>query len=379
MLVRPGMLRTGRRHACRGYRLRPARWERQACVRVTIPRLRAAVYWAGLMAVLHRLPRAISRLTAARGSAALLLIAALGLFANREAIGQTATARDPLVVAVNTSTIEGAPIYVAAAAPGGGGFTLVNGGVRDLASGRAQLATNAETQMLLASTMNPKIRMLLTVAEGRYRLIARKSAGIRTLADLRGKRITTVPQTSAHYYVVKLLQSAGLQESDVRFVAVDRNDMARAVARGDADGISMWEPEAQRALELLGSDATVFQNNELYREWFSLYTTTDVLADGPRRAQIVEFVRSLVAATSTVQSRTPDVMPIVARTIGQSEASVKGAWAHHAFPAALPPNMLDILIEEERWVAALQKRQPRTRDTLAAFLEPSVLRDAAHR
>jgi sulfonate transport system substrate-binding protein len=290
--------------------------------------------------------------------------------------GQSANTGKPLTVAVNTTTIEGAPIYLAAAAPGGGGFTLMNGGVRDLASDRAQLATNAETQMLLASTANPKLRMLLTVAEGRYRLIARKSAGIRTVADLRGKRITTVPQTSAHYYVVKLLRSAGLQESDVTFVTVGRNDMAAAVGRGDADAISMWEPEAQRALELLGSDATVFQNNDLYREWFSLYSTTEVLSDPAKRTQVVEFVRRLLAASEAVRTRPQEAMPIVARTIGQSEASVKGAWAHHAFPAALPANMLDILTEEERWVSGLQQRAARSRDTLAAFIDPSVLREA---
>ena len=168
-------------------------------------------------------------------------------------------------------------------APGGARFKVINGGVRDLANGRAQAATNAETQMLLASTANPKIRMLLTVAEGHYRIIGRKSAGINSLADLRGKKITTVPQTSAHYYLFRMLRSAGLQESDVTLVNVERTDMARAVARRDADAISMWEPEAQNALESLGRDASVFENIALYREWFSLYTTTDVLNDAARR------------------------------------------------------------------------------------------------
>jgi sulfonate transport system substrate-binding protein len=316
--------------------------------------------------------------SAARVSAAAVLLVGVGLLANRAAAiaGQAPTTGKSLTVAVNTSTIEGAPVYVAAAAPGGGGFTLVNGGVRDLASGRAQLATNAETQMLLASTANPKLRMLLTVAEGRYRLIARKSAGIRSLVDLRGKRITTVPQTSAHYYVVRLLQSVGLREADVTFVTVERNDMAAAVARGDADAISRWEPEAQHALDLLGSDAAVFQNTDLYREWFSLYSTTDVLADAAKRTQVVAFVRGLLAATEAVRTRPEEAMPIVARTIGQSEAAVKSAWVHHAFPAAVPANMLEILTTEERWIATLQQRAPRARNTLAAFIDPSVLRDA---
>jgi len=262
-------------------------------------------------------------------------------------------------IAVNTTTIEGAPVYVAESA--GAPFTLVNGGVRDLADGRADAATNADTQMLLASVANPKIRMLLTLAEGRYRIVARKSAGISMLADLRGKKITTVPQTSAHYYLFRMLQSAGLQESDVTLVDVERTAMARAAIRHDADAISMWEPEAQAAVEGLGSDAVVFQNNALYREWFSLYSTTEVLNDPRRRGELVELVRALLAATERVRANAADVIPIVARKVGRPESAVRAAWPHHAFPAALPPQMLDILTEEERWVAALQRRTPAAR------------------
>ena len=280
----------------------------------------------------------------------------------------------PFTVAMNTATIEGGPIYVAEAQPGAR-FRVINGGVRNLADGEAQAATNAETQMLLASTSNPRIRMLFTLAEGRYRIIARTSAGIRTLADLRGKRITTVPQTSAHYYLFKMLASAGLQESDVTFVTAGRDDMAGAVARHDADAISMWEPEAQKALEALGGDASVFENIALYREWFSLYTTTDVLNDTAKRAQLVAFVRDVLAGVDTVRARPQVAIPIIARKVNQTEAIVQRSWTHHAFPAALPPQMLDILTEEEQWIAALQKRAPRTRETLAQFIDTTVMRE----
>jgi NitT/TauT family transport system substrate-binding protein len=291
-------------------------------------------------------------------------------------LGQAPGPSDRFTIAVNTSTIEGAPVYVAEAGPAGARFKVINGGVRDLASGRAHAATNAETQMLLASTANPKIRMLLTVAEGHYRIIGRKSAGINSLADLRGKKITTVPQTSAHYYLFRMLRSAGLQESDVTLVNVERSDMAAAVARRDADAISMWEPEAQNALDSLGRDASVFENTALYREWFSLYTTTDVLSDAGRRRELVEFVRALLVATDKVRTSPQDAIPIVARKVDRTEGAVKGAWAHHAFPAALPAEMLDVLTEEDRWVAELQQRAPRTREALAAFIDTTVLRDA---
>ena len=166
--------------------------------------------------------------------------------------GQVPRRSELFTVAVNTSTIEGGPVYLAEADSRGPRFTVINGGVRNLADGTAQVATNAETQMLLASTTNPRIRMLFTLAEGHYRIIGRKSAGINSLADLRGKRITTALQTSAHYYLFRMLKSAGVEESDVTLVTVDRSDMAQAVARRDADAIAMWEPEAQKALDGLG-------------------------------------------------------------------------------------------------------------------------------
>jgi NitT/TauT family transport system substrate-binding protein len=290
--------------------------------------------------------------------------------------GQAPRPGDRFTIAVNTSTIEAAPVYVAEARSGGAGINVINGGVRNLSDRGVQAATNSETQMLLATTGNPRIRMLLTVAEGHYRIIGRRSAGIKSLRDLRGKRITTAPQTSAHYYLFKMLGSAGVQESDVTLVNIERTDMAQAIVRRDADAISMWEPEAQKALDGLGRDASVFENVPLYREWFSLYTSTDVLNDAARRRDLVTFVRALLAATDTVRNRPQDAIPIVARKIKQTEATVRSAWAHHAFPGALPARILDVLTEEDRWVAKLQQRAPRTRTELARFIDTTVLAEA---
>jgi sulfonate transport system substrate-binding protein len=283
----------------------------------------------------------------------------------------------PFTVAVNMATIESSPVFVAAEGLGAG-FKIVSGGVRNLANNGAHAATNAETQLLIASTANPNVRMLLTVAEGLYRVIARKSAGINVLADLRGKKITTPRNTSAHYYLVKMLASAGLQESDVTLVNAAATDMAGAIARHEADAISMWEPEAQNTLNVLKGDATVFQNNKLYRELFSLYTTTNVLNDPKRRRELVEFVRALVAASKKTRETPKQVIPLVARMIRQPEQTVGDSWRFHTFPAALPDDTLNLMTEEERWIAKNQspQRQPRTREQLAAMIDTSVLKDA---
>jgi len=280
----------------------------------------------------------------------------------------------PFTVAVNMSTIEAAPVYVADGGPLGTGFRVINGGVRNLANLSAHAATNAETQMLIVG--NPKVRLLLTVAEGLYRIVAKRSAGITTLTDLRGKRITVPRDTSAHYFLVRTLASAGLAESDVTLVDLPRDQMAVGVVRGEAAAIAMWEPEAQKAVEALGRDAIVFQNNALYRELFSLYTTTDILGDARRRKELVGFVRALIVATDDVKTRPQEHFPLIAKTVGQAVDLVSRSWAHHAFPAAVPGDLLDVMVEEEIWIARNQGRAPRTRAALVALIDRSVLAEA---
>ncbi len=283
----------------------------------------------------------------------------------------------PFTVAVSTSTIEGGPVYVADNGPQGAGFRVINGGVRNLANGSAHAATNAETQFLIAGT--PNVRILFTVAEGLYRIVGKRSAGISRVADLQGKRVTLPRDTSAHYALVRTLSMAGLSESDVKIVDLPRDQMAAGVVDGRADAISMWEPEAQKAVDGLGRDAIVFQDNKAYRELFSLYTTTDVLGDSQRRPQLVSFVRALLSAVDEMKTSPAPHFPLIAKTTGHPVDQVARSWEHHAFPVAVPGDMLDVMVEEEKWVAPKQNRTPRSREALAAFFEPSILEEVRRR
>lgn len=285
----------------------------------------------------------------------------------------------PFTVAVSTATLEAAPVYLADEGPFGPQFQFINGGVRTLANDGAHAATNATTQMLIVIRDNPKVRLLFTLTEGLYRIVAKRSAGIQTLSDLRGKRVVVPRSTSAHYYLVAMLRSAGLQESDVTLVNAPATGMAAAVVRGDADAISMWEPESQNTVDALGRDAVIFQNNRIYRELFSLYSSTDVLNDSRRRRQLVDFVRAIVASTRELQKEPTRVFPLISRITKHPEPQIARSWEHHAFPLAVPADLLDIVTEEEKWVAATQQRQPRPRAELERFIDTSVIGEATGR
>lgn len=314
--------------------------------------------------------------------ACVLAVVAVLSAASMHLAGQAPPPTPPLApdaqftVAVATAVVEAAPVYMAKEGPYGSQFNYINGGVRTLTNGGAHAAGNATTQMLVVLRDNPKVRLLFTLVDGNYRIVAKKSAGINRLADLKGKRVVTPRTTSAHYHLVAMLRSAGLQESDVTIVSAPPTQMAAALAKGDADAISMWEPESQNAVAAIGNDAVIFQNNKVYRELYSMYSTTDVLNDPRRRKELVSFVREILRQTASLQKTPSNYFDLISRVTKHPADQIARGWEHHHYVLGIAPDMLDLLVEEEKWVAGLQSRPARSRAELQAFIDTSVLEEA---
>jgi NitT/TauT family transport system substrate-binding protein len=295
--------------------------------------------------------------------------------ASAAVLAQASPSNEPLRVAVNMATVESAPVFLAAQRLGDTGMTLTAGGIPLLVNRTADVATNSETQILMRSVESPDLRVVMTVAECEYRIVARRSAGIRRLVDLRGRKIGTPANTSAEYYLSKMLRTVKLDEPDVKVVPMAVADMAAAMKRGDVDAVSGWEPGAQDSIDVLGADAIVFQERPIYRELFDLNTTAGVLSDPAKRRALVDVVRAIVTASKDVRARPVDVRPLLSTRINVPQPTIAAVWQHFRFPAALPRDLVDVLVEEEQWVAGRQKRAPRNRAELQALVDDSVLRE----
>jgi NitT/TauT family transport system substrate-binding protein len=266
----------------------------------------------------------------------------------------------------------------------GVGLEVGEGGITRITAGEVDLATNAETQLLRESLTNPDLRIIMTVTESFYRLVGRRSAGIETLADLRGKRIMLPRRTSANYFLVAMLATVGLTEADVELVNIPAaadvktslDLMSDALLAGEVDVISIWEPEPEDAIRHLGDDAIAFQDHDVYREVFNLHATATALADPVQRRSIVAFVRAVADATAALQQNPAAYWPQIAGVIGYSEAQIADGWPEMEFPVQIVPDMLDVLETEEAWVATERDREPRSREELAQFIDYSVLEEA---
>jgi NitT/TauT family transport system substrate-binding protein len=280
--------------------------------------------------------------------------------------------------------IELSPVLVAANSFYPQRLEVGEGGIVRITAGEADLATNAETQLLRESLTNPDLRIIMTVTESFYRLVARRSAGIDTLADLAGKRVMLPRNTSAHYYLVAMLRTAGLTEDDVAVVNLlpaqgdqtGMDQMSDALARGDVDAISIWEPEPEDAIHRLGDDAVVFQDRSVYREVFNLHARATDLADPDKRRSIVAFVRAVAEASAALEDDPEPYWPHVSSVTGFTTEEISWGWPEMEFPVRIVPDMLDVLEVEDVWVAKERNRSPRTRAELARLIDASVVAEA---
>jgi sulfonate transport system substrate-binding protein len=312
-------------------------------------------------------------------------VAALAL-----AFSSAAHAQDdpgPISVFGNKQTFEIAPVLLAAEDHYPGEASVRMGSLANLVGappvpgfgeeGEADVATNAETQLLRYSVENPNLRVILGVSEGLYRIVARRSAGIKSVADLRGKAVATIPQTSSGYFLHRMLAQAGLSFADIEAKPiVPLAGMTEALRNGEVDAVVIWEPESGNAAQVLGSDLVEFSGEGVYRELFNLNTTAEKLADPDSRAKIVRFVRAILDASAEIGRDPARAKALVVEAGGFAPEDVEDSWKHHRFEPGFAPDLLEVMTVEEQWLATQSNRTPRTREQLAALIDTSVYEEA---
>lgn len=262
--------------------------------------------------------------------------------------------------------------------------SITNGGVANIVSDISiDLATNAETQALRQFASHKNLRIIATVCEVAYRIVA-NSKSIKTLQDLKGKRIGSIPGTSAGYFVQKLLATVGLKTSDYTLVSGNvclsapcgSGTFPAMLKQGTIDAVGLWEPTVQLAADALGSNVVFFQNKTVYREVFNLHSTSDKLNNPTTRKNIVAFLKALLLALKDFQDTPDKVYARVASTMNMNATLVKAVWPVHSWPGVLPPDLLDVLVAEDQYVAGQDRRSAMSRDSLSTLIDSSVLADA---
>ncbi|WP_018130626.1 aliphatic sulfonate ABC transporter substrate-binding protein [Effusibacillus pohliae] len=84
-------------------------------------------------------------------------------------------------------------------------------------------------------------------------IVVPKHSTIKSLLDLKGKKVAFAKGSSAHYTLISALATVGLTISDITPVNLQPSDARAAFERGDADAWVIWDPYLADAEEHAGA------------------------------------------------------------------------------------------------------------------------------
>ena len=163
-----------------------------------------------------------------------------------------------------------------------------------------------------------------------------KGSAIRTLADIRGKRVAYVRATTSQYFLIKMLRSVGLGWSDIVPVAVGVSDGAAAFARGSVDAWAIYGFPIQRAIATEGARVLRTAYGFLSGNYI-LSAHVDALADPAKVAIIGQYLTLLRRAYRWAAAHQQEWAAAVAADIGVPVAYVRDQFAHKSASFELRP------------------------------------------
>jgi sulfonate transport system substrate-binding protein len=194
-------------------------------------------------------------------------------------------------------------------------------------------------------------------------IVVPKGSTLRSVADLKGKKVALNKGSNVHYLLVKALEKAGVAYKDIQPVFLPPADARAAFERGAVDAWAIWDPflaaaEHQLGARVLADGSGLVSNHQFY------------LAARPyaeKNADIVAIVLEEVAKVDEWgQQHLSEVAGILARQTGLEPAVLEKAAARYSY--GVKPVSPAVIAEQQKIADAFT--------SLKLIPNPIVVKDA---
>ncbi|WP_086465349.1 aliphatic sulfonate ABC transporter substrate-binding protein [Oceanibaculum nanhaiense] len=132
-------------------------------------------------------------------------------------------------------------------------------------------------------------------------LVTGKDSGIKSVADLKGKRVAVTRGTDPHLFLLQALNQAGLTEKDIKPVLLQHPDGGRALVSGQVDAWAGLDPHM--AKHELQEGARLFHRDPALNTYGVLNVREDFATENP---EIVERLLKVYERARKYSLENPD-------------------------------------------------------------------------
>ena len=159
-------------------------------------------------------------------------------------------------------------------------------------------------------------------------IVVPKDSALKSVADLKGKKVALNKGSNVHYLLVRLLEAHGLKYSDVQPVFLPPADARAAFERGSVDAWAIWDPflaaaEKQVGARVLADGTGVVKN-------YAYYLAERQFAE-KRQDAISVLAEELVAQGRWLKANVREAAQIIAPLQGLDAAIVERSLTRYEF------------------------------------------------
>jgi sulfonate transport system substrate-binding protein len=172
--------------------------------------------------------------------------------------------------------------------------------VEAVGAGKVDVGEVGNTPPIFGGAAGSQFRVIASLQKRNHTddsLLLPQTSQVRSIQDLRGKRIAVAKGSSAHPFLLNLLQRAGVGVNEVRISFLSPSDALAAFRTGQVDAWAAWEPYVSQAEQQAGARVLTAGPPDEVGTSFEI-ASSKALADPAKRAALADFVQRLQRAYS---------------------------------------------------------------------------------
>jgi len=228
-------------------------------------------------------------------------------------------------------------------------------------NGKVDFGTSSDSVIAFKSLTQQSFvtHAMFVQSDNDVKLITRSSDQIKSIMDLKGKKVGVTKGTASEYILSTLLAIEGLTMEDVELYHYKPEQLIQGFSNGEVDAIVPWEPFVFQASQLLGSKIKIHDTKSLSTLSFNLIsqTASGDLVDRELVEKATCVIQGLYTAINYIASNPTESKKIVIDELNLDPAFIDWVWPDYIFKLGLNQSLILNIKSQAVWAVETQMRE----------------------
>jgi ABC-type nitrate/sulfonate/bicarbonate transport system substrate-binding protein len=218
-----------------------------------------------------------------------------------------------------------------------------------LVKGEVDLAGAAEFVLVGKAFEKKGVRGLATIDKSQSVYLAgRAPGGIKTVEDLKGKKIGLTRRTVAEFYLGRFLDLHGMSLQQVTMVDIKPAQYVAALARGEADTVVVSILGVDRIKKQLGVKTEIIPLQSSQLMYYNVLGMEAWISG--HRKPVTGFLQALREAEDYVFRHPDQSKAIIQKRLKYDDSYMARVWPEHQFSLSLDQTLIVTMKDEAQWM-----------------------------